>query len=105
MAVRLSDVSAEYTPGPAEAAANSESLSEFCENLITQEIIDIVVEHTNTQIEHYSSEILRKGRNLPSHCYHTNSIEIRAYCGVLYYAGSWKSTGVDIKSYGITQMV
>jgi len=85
-----------YIPGPAGAAANFENIEQFWDGLITPNIIKIIVEHTNTEIEIHCADLMERDQNIQTFHHHTDEEEIRAYIGILYYIGSWKSAGMNI---------
>ncbi|XP_015122054.1 piggyBac transposable element-derived protein 4-like [Diachasma alloeum] len=83
-----------YEASLADEAVNLNSLEEFWDLLLNREIIDIIVQNTNAKIEEVCAPLIAEGRAQTYH-HHTDALEIRAYIGVLYYAGLWKSSHVD----------
>lgn len=104
---RISDVDPVIVPGPTGAASNLETIEEFWDILFNDEIINIIVNHTNNQIEKVCLDIIQQDQDLQTYHHHTDSIEIRAFIGLLYYSGVWKQSNVDnhelwSKKQGIT---
>lgn len=91
---RVSRGEVPYEASLADNAVNVDSLEDFWDLLFNQEIIDEIVEHTNYQIEKMAATLVAEDRAQTYH-HHTDALEIRAYIGVLYYAGLWKSSKVD----------
>ena len=91
---RVSDVSPVYVPGPNGDAQNLDSIEKFWEILFNDEMINIIVQHTNNKIEEVCLELVAADK---AESYHhlADSDEIRAYIGVLYHQGLWKSADVD----------
>lgn len=83
-------------PNVAGNAVHAETLEQFWECLFTDEMINLIVENTNRKIEEVCLPLVAEGTQQSYH-YHTDAKEIRAYIGVLYYAGLWKSSDVDEK--------
>lgn len=83
--------------GPKGAASNLQSITEFWSVLFTDEIINIILEHTNNHIEAVCLKIISNGEDLQSYHHHTGAIELRALIGLLYYCGMWKQSNVDSK--------
>ncbi|EFN83004.1 PiggyBac transposable element-derived protein 4, partial [Harpegnathos saltator] len=80
---------------------------QFWEALITDEIFQKIVEHTNQQIEHVCAIMMAKGLLIQSYHEHTNIVEIKAVIGLFYYAGARKDSNVDVhdmwnKKHGLT---
>lgn len=90
---RYSDVR-EAIPGPADATLNVETIEQFWDLLFNKEIIQIIVEQTNNKIEDVCAHLIVKNK-VETYHHHTDANEIRAYIGVLYFAGLWKSSNVD----------
>jgi len=84
-----------YEASLANDAVNLDSLENFWDLLFNQEIIEEIVDNTNNKIEDMCASLVAEGRAQSYH-HHTDPLEIRAYIGVLYYAGLWKSSNVDI---------
>lgn len=92
----------------ADLAGEAEALDEiesFWDLLFSDEVIDIIVERTNAKIEEQAAADVGAGQSI-TYQYHTDAIEIRAFIGVLYFAGLWKSCHVNVdelwtKSNGI----
>lgn len=83
----------------ADLAGEAETLDEiesFWDLLFSQKIIDIIVQKTNARIERESAESVAKEKESTYH-YHTDATEIRAFIGVLYFAGLWKAAHVDVQ--------
>lgn len=97
MSGRLSDVEPVFVAGPAGPAANLQTVEEFWNALFPKQILDIVVEHTNDEIERHCLNLIEQGRDLQSYHQHTDEEEMRAFIGILYYSGSWKSSHVNIE--------
>lgn len=57
-------------------------------------MIDILVENTNKKIENECLFLISKNK-AESYHYHTDKIEMKAYIGLLYYTGLWKSSKVN----------
>lgn len=57
-------------------------------------MIDIIVENTNAKIEDECVLLVAEDKAETYH-HHTDEIEIRAYIGLLYYTGLWKSSDVN----------
>ena len=91
---RQSDVSTEHIPGPADAAENLETIEQFWEILFTDQIIQVIVEQTNKKIKEVCTPLVVENKAETYH-HHTDAEEIRAYIGVLYFAGLWKSSQVN----------
>ena len=91
---RVSDVLPAYVPGPNGDAKNIDSIENFCDILFNDQMIDIIVEDTNNKIEEVCLKLVAADK---AESYHhlTDRDEIRAYIGVLYYQGLWKSADVD----------
>ncbi|XP_066583594.1 piggyBac transposable element-derived protein 4-like [Prorops nasuta] len=83
-----------YGASLADDAVNLDSLENFWDLLFNQEIIEEIVDSTNKKIEEVSASLLVEERDQTYH-HHTDPLEIRAYIGILYYAGLWKSSKVD----------
>lgn len=69
-------------------------------------MINIIVENTNLKIEEQCLALVAQDQEESYH-HHTDEVEMRAFFGVLYYAGLWKSADVNDnrlwdKSNGIT---
>lgn len=94
---RFQDGEPVFVAGPAGPAANLHTFIEFWDALFPKKIIDTIVEHTNAQIERYSVNCIKEGRDLQTYHHHTDEEEIRAFIGILYYSGAWKSSNVDIE--------
>ncbi|XP_032671956.1 piggyBac transposable element-derived protein 4-like [Odontomachus brunneus] len=91
---RHSDVHPELTPGPADAALNVETIEQFWDLLFNEEIIETIVEQTNNKIEDVCAHLIAENK-VETYHHHTDVKEIRAYIGVLYFAGLWKSSNID----------
>lgn len=83
-------------PGPKGNALNATTIEEMWSCLFTQDMIDIIVNNTNLKIEAECIELVAQDK-AESYHHHTDELEIRAYIGILYYAGLWKSANVDHK--------
>jgi len=81
-------------PGPKGNALNANSVEELWSCLFTQDMIDIIVTNTNLKIEEECVNLVAQNKEESYHR-HTDELEIRAYLGVLYYAGLWKSANVN----------
>ena len=57
-------------------------------------MIDVIVTNTNVKIEEECVMLLADDR-VESYHHHTDDLEIRAYLGISYYAGVWKSADVN----------
>lgn len=84
----------EITPGPAGPASNATTVIEMWDQLFTPEMIKLIVDNTNLEIE---AEVLKLITEEKIETYHkfTDPVEIRAYIGLLYYSGLWKSSDVN----------
>lgn len=78
-----------------EGAEILSEIEEFWNLLFTEEIVNIIVEKTNDKIELECAKFVAENNNQSYHN-HTDPIEIKAFIGVLYFAGLWKSCHVDI---------
>lgn len=84
---RSSDVHSEYVPSLNGNALQVKTPLEAWSLLIDESIIDIVVIHTNAEIDRY----IERGQNVvPIMKKHTDQNEVKAYFGLLYYAGLFK---------------
>lgn len=102
----FSDVRPELIPGPAGDALRVETIEEFWDLLFNNEMIEIIVQHTNEKIDDVCARLECEGK-IETYHHHTDVDEIRAYIGVSYYAGLWKSSNVDVnrlwdKKNGVT---
>lgn len=100
----------EKIPGPVGPAASLTSFEDFWEALLPDNIFEIIVQHTNTQIENTVLDMIKDGFTLQSYHRITDLVEIKAYVGLLYYAGGWKSSNVDVhdlwdKANGLTTYI
>lgn len=91
---RQSDILPEIVPRPAGNALHANTIEEFWSCLFDKKMIDIVVENTNKKIEEECLLLVTENREESYH-YHTDEIEMKAYIGVLYYTGLWKSSKVN----------
>lgn len=82
-------------PGPAGNAVNAETIEAIWECLFTDEMINLIVHNTNLKIEQECLSLVVEEKQQSYH-HHTDAIEIRAYIGILYYSGLWKSADVDV---------
>lgn len=93
---RLSILSDEgYEGDLAGAAQELDEIEGFWDLLFNQDMIDIIVERTNARIEEESAEAVGENRN-QTHHHRTDATEIRAFMGLLYHIGQWKSCHVDV---------
>ncbi|XP_058810117.1 uncharacterized protein LOC131675225 [Phymastichus coffea] len=97
---------AELVPGPTGDALNASTIEEFFDLLFNNEMIEIIVENTNSKIEEICMPLIVEEK-METYHHPTDVNEIRAYIGVLCYAGLWKSSNVDdnrlwSKANGIT---
>ena len=83
-----------YVPGPANDAQTLGTMEQFWDILSNDQIINIIVECTNSKIEEVCLALVAENR-AESYHYLTDADEIRAYIGILFYAGRWKSSNVD----------
>lgn len=93
---RLTGQEQEYIAGPAGPAAGLSTIEEFWAVLFTDEIIQIAVDNTNDQIETKCSSMIEDNLVLQSYHHHTDMMEMKAFIGLLYYSGAWKSSNVDV---------
>jgi len=91
---RLSDVQPELLPGPANEALQAKTVEEFWDLLFTREMLEIIVNQTNKKIESIRAS-LQATKKIETYHHFTDINEIRAYIGVLYYSGLWKSADID----------
>lgn len=84
-----------YSPGPAGPAENLTTMVQFWEALFTPEILNIIVTHTNSQIEEHCARLIKRDGQIQSYHHHTDLDEIKAYIAIFYNIGSWKSSGVN----------
>ena len=91
---RQSAAQGEVIPGPSDAVAHLNTVEEYWSYLFSDEIIQIIVDCTNDKIESVCSILVAEDK---AESYHhlTDVVEIRAYLGVLYYAGLWHSSKVS----------
>lgn len=101
---RFSDVRPELIPGPAGDALRAETIEEFWDLLFNNEMIEIIVQHTNEKIEDVCARLECEGK-IETYHHHTDVDEIRAYIGVSYYARLWKSSDVDVNRLWDKKMV
>ncbi|KAL7294239.1 hypothetical protein TKK_0012255 [Trichogramma kaykai] len=91
---RLSEILPEIVLGPAGDAEHACTIEEFWSCLFDENMIDILVQNTNKKIEQESLELVAEDR-IESYHHHTDEIEIKAFIGLLYYTGLWKSTSIN----------
>lgn len=91
---RVSDVLPVYVSGPNGDAKNLNCIEQYWEILFNDEMINIIVQHTNNKIEEVCLKLVAADK-AGSYHHLTDSDEIRAYIGILYYQGLWKSADVD----------
>lgn len=82
-----------FIPGPANT--NASTIEEFWDLLFDSDMIDMIVEHTNTQIEDVCSRMMAEDKNMETYHGLTNKVELRALIGLLYYSGWWKQSNVN----------
>lgn len=58
-------------------------------------MFNLLVEHTNTQIEEHCAQMIDREGNIQTYHHHTDFDEMKAYVAIFYYIGSWKSSGVN----------
>lgn len=97
----------ERIPGPAGPAVGLLTIEDLWKELITDEIFEIIVNHTNNKIENVCADMIEREIQLQTFHHHTDMDEMKAYVGLLYFAGAWKSSNVDVhelwnNEYGIT---
>lgn len=80
--------------GPKGAASNLQNVFEFWNRLFTDEIINIIIQHTNDRIEAVCLQMIANKQDLQSYHHHIDKSELNAYIGLLYYSGMWKSSNV-----------
>lgn len=85
----------EFEPGPAGPAVGVLSFEELWSLLFPDEFFNIIATHTNTEIENQWIKMITKEVSQQSYHEKTDPVEIRAYVGLLYFAGAWKSGNVD----------
>jgi len=61
-------------PGPAGDAANFQTIEEFWEALFTNEMIEIIVEKTNSKIEDIWFEMMENNELQQTYHVHTNCV-------------------------------
>ncbi|XP_018407155.1 PREDICTED: uncharacterized protein LOC108783160 [Cyphomyrmex costatus] len=83
--------------GPSGAATNCTSMAEYWQVLFTNEMINMIVEHTNDKIEDVCSKMISQNQNIQTYHHITDEVEIKAFIGLLYYSGAWKSSNVNLK--------
>lgn len=76
--------------------ANLENVEEFWDLLFNDAIFQIILENTNKKIAEVRAELQAQQKVLQSYHHDTSLIELRALCGVLYYAGLWRSNSIDV---------
>ncbi|KAL7292613.1 hypothetical protein TKK_0013743 [Trichogramma kaykai] len=91
---RLSEILPEIVPGPAGDVEHACTIEEFWSCLFDESMIYIVVQNTNKKIKQESLQLVVEDR-IESYHHHTDEIEIKAFIGLLYYTGLWKSTSVN----------
>ncbi|KAL1513769.1 hypothetical protein ABEB36_003135 [Hypothenemus hampei] len=94
-------------PGPTNGAEDCNTIEEFWSILFNECIINVIVTHTNHKIEEHRADLIARGINVQSYHHQTEACEIKAYIGLLYYSGLWKTSNVDdnvlwSKKQGIT---
>jgi hypothetical protein len=94
-------------PAPQGEASNLNKIQNFWELLFNNEMLRIIVDCTNVRIEEVCLEMIRDGKELQTYHQHIDVTEIKAFIGLLYYSGQWKSNHVDTidlwdKKSGIT---
>ncbi|KAJ8956807.1 hypothetical protein NQ318_014221 [Aromia moschata] len=77
----------EHTPAPKDAALHVKSALEAWSLLFTDDMLEIIVIHTNKEIDKY---VTRTNTTDPQYTKRTDRTEIRAYIGLSYYAGLFK---------------
>ncbi|XP_024881294.1 uncharacterized protein LOC112460711 isoform X1 [Temnothorax curvispinosus] len=87
-----------YIPAPKNGAVNASSPVETWSCLFTDEMIDMIVQHTNKEIERHVQEMSTNDRT-----YSTTATEIKAFIGLLYFAGVKKSAHVNIEELWSTE--
>ncbi|XP_011707611.1 PREDICTED: piggyBac transposable element-derived protein 4-like [Wasmannia auropunctata] len=92
---RMSDVQAEFGAELVGETLNLQKIENFWDLLFTNEMIDLIVERTNLKIERECAEMVAEDK-FESYHHHTDAVEMRAFIGVLYYAGLWKAAHVDV---------
>ena len=91
---RLAPAAEPRVPGPKGNALNANTIEEIWSCLFTQDMIDVIVTNTNLKIED-ECVMLVADDGVESYHHHTDDLEIRAYLGISYYAGVWKSADVN----------
>lgn len=84
-----------FIPGPKGEALRCEDVGEFWSILFDTQILQIITENTNAMIAQKCREILGEGRDLQTYHNRTDTDEIKAFLGLLYYGGLWKSSHVN----------
>ncbi|KAL1513768.1 hypothetical protein ABEB36_003135 [Hypothenemus hampei] len=82
-------------PGPTNGAEDCNTIEEFWSILFNECIINVIVTHTNHKIEEHRADLIARGINVQSYHHQTEACEIKAYIGLLYYSGLWKTSNVD----------
>lgn len=83
----FSDIINERRPGPTKEAENLETLEQFWDILYDEEILNIIVQHTNNKIEEVCLQMIKENLRLHTIHHHITLSELRAFIGILYYAG------------------
>ncbi|KAK9885945.1 hypothetical protein WA026_013820 [Henosepilachna vigintioctopunctata] len=80
---RVNDVFPVYVHGPNGDATNLDSIEKFWDILFNEEMVNIILQHTNNKIEEVCLEVVAADKAESYH--HLNdSDDTRAYIGVLY---------------------
>jgi len=72
-------------------------MEEYWQVLLDEDMIKIIVEHTNEKIEDICAKIMTEEKNIQTYHHTTDEIELKAFIGLLYYSGAWKSSNVNLK--------
>lgn len=71
-----------------------DTIPEFWDILFDSQILDIIVDCTNHKIADFCSKLVANRKEKFSYHRETNLNEIRAFIGLLYHSGLWKSNHV-----------
>ncbi|XP_033216795.1 piggyBac transposable element-derived protein 4-like [Belonocnema kinseyi] len=84
-----------HTPSTKGAAADASTPLEAWSCLFTNDILDIILLHTNEQIEREINDCKMANIELQSTHRKTDLLELKAFIGLLYYAGAQKVTKLN----------
>ncbi|XP_012224550.2 piggyBac transposable element-derived protein 4, partial [Linepithema humile] len=90
---RLSDSVPVFIPGPINI--NASTIEEYWDLLINNEMIELIVEHTNKKIEDVCAKDMAADKDMQTYHHLTDVAEMRAYLGMLYYSGLWKQSSLN----------